>query len=93
MNATSVSIVIIEEKSFRRSMVGTPAYHNAAFMYPPDPWQEISANAIDLINNFLWVQQRYRFTSGKSLFHPWVENFHTWLELRRLEGAVGERYL
>ena len=62
-------------------------------MYPPDPWQEISANAIDLINNFLWVQQRYRFTSGKSLIHPWLENFQTWVDLRSLKGAVGERYL
>ena len=67
--------------------------HNAAFMYPPDPWQEISANAIELINNFLWVQQRYRFTSGKSLIHPWLENFQTWVDLRSLKGAVGERYL
>ena len=62
-------------------------------MYPPDPWQEISANAIDLINNFLWVQQRYRFTSGKSLIHPWLENFQTWVDLRSLEGAAGERFL
>ena len=29
--------------------------HNSAFMYPQDPWLEISVNAIDLINNLLQV--------------------------------------
>ena len=43
--------------------------HNAAFMYPQDPWLEISVNAIDLINNLLQVQQRRRFTCDKSLIH------------------------
>lgn len=128
---------IIEEKSFRRSVVGTPAYlapevllnkgynrsldmwsvgvvvyvslsgtfpfneeediqdqiHNAAFMYPPDPWQEISPEAIDLINNLLQVKQRCRYTCDKSLIHPWLQDYQTWLDLRSLEAAVGERYL
>ena len=44
--------------------------HNAAFMYPQDPWLEILVNAIDLINNLLQVQQRCRFTCDKSLVHP-----------------------
>jgi len=39
------------------------------------------------------IQQRYRFTCDKSLTHPWFENFQTWVDLRSLEGAVGERYL
>lgn len=128
---------IIEEKSFRRSVVGTPAYlapevllnkgynrsldmwsvgvvlyvslsgtfpfneeediqdqiHNAEFMYPSDPWLEISANGIDLIKNLLQLQQRCRFTCDKSLIHGWLQDFQTWLDLRSLEGAVGERYL
>lgn len=128
---------IIEEKSFRRSVVGTPAYlapevllnkgynrsldmwsvgvvvyvslsgtfpfneeediqdqiHNAAFMYPPEPWQEISPEAIDLINNLLQVKQRCRYTSDKSLIHPWLQDYQTWLDVRSLEAAVGERYL
>ncbi|CAH3137198.1 unnamed protein product [Porites lobata] len=128
---------IIEEKSFRRSVVGTPAYlapevllnkgynrsldmwsvgvvlyvslsgtfpfneeediqdqiHNAEFMYPSDPWLEISANGIDLIKNLLQLQQRCRFTCDKSLIHAWLQDFQTWLDLRSLEGAVGERYL
>lgn len=28
---------------------------NAAFMYPPHPWKEISTQAIDLITNLLQV--------------------------------------
>ncbi|KAF5894164.1 serine/threonine-protein kinase D3-like isoform X1, partial [Clarias magur] len=108
---------IIGEKSFRRSVVGTPAYlapevlrskgynrsldmwsvgvivyvslsgtfpfnededindqiQNAAFMYPPNPWKEISGEAIDLINNLLQVKMRKRFSVDKSLSHPWLQ--------------------
>ncbi|XP_031555921.1 serine/threonine-protein kinase D3-like [Actinia tenebrosa] len=128
---------IIEEKSFRRSVVGTPAYlapevllnqpynrsldmwsvgvvvyvslsgtfpfneeediqdqiHNAAFMYPPDPWQEISRDAINLISNLLQVKQRSRYTCDKCLIHPWLQNYQTWLDLRSLERVIGFRYL
>ncbi|KAB5540003.1 hypothetical protein PHYPO_G00095910 [Pangasianodon hypophthalmus] len=109
---------IIGEKSFRRSVVGTPAYlapevlrskgynrsldmwsvgviiyvslsgtfpfnededindqiQNAAFMYPPNPWKEISLEAIDLINNLL-------------------QDYQTWLDLREFETRRGERYI
>lgn len=128
---------IIGEKSFRRSVVGTPAYlapevlrnkgynrsldmwsvgviiyvslsgtfpfnededindqiQNAAFMYPPQPWNEISDNAIDLINNLLQVKQRKRLTVDKSLSHVWLQDYQTWKDLRELELAVGCRYL
>ncbi|KAJ9597767.1 hypothetical protein L9F63_011375, partial [Diploptera punctata] len=128
---------IIGEKSFRRSVVGTPAYlapevlrnkgydrsldmwsvgvivyvslsgtfpfnededineqiQNAAFMYPPNPWKEISLDAIDLINNLLQVKQRKRFTVAKSLAHIWLQDYQTWCDLRRLETQVGNRYL
>ncbi|XP_038074704.1 serine/threonine-protein kinase D3-like isoform X2 [Patiria miniata] len=128
---------IIGEKSFRRSVVGTPAYlapevlrskgynrsldmwsvgviiyvslsgtfpfnedeeitdqiHNAAFMFPPNPWNEISANAINLIGNLLQVKLRKRYTADKSLAHPWLQDYQTWLDLRELESQVGERYL
>lgn len=30
--------------------------HNAAFMFPTDPWKKISLSAIDLIRNLLRVQ-------------------------------------
>lgn len=128
---------IIGEKSFRRSVVGTPAYlapevlrnkgynrsldmwsvgvivyvslsgtfpfnededineqiQNAAFMYPPNPWKEISSDAIDLINNLLQVKQRKRFTVDKSLAHVWLQDYQTWCDLRQLERSTGSRYL
>ncbi|XKL69676.1 hypothetical protein PGB90_007445 [Kerria lacca] len=128
---------IIGEKSFRRSVVGTPAYlapevlrnkgynrsldmwsvgviiyvslsgtfpfnededindqiQNAAFMYPPHPWNEISDNAIDLINNLLQVKQRKRYTVDKSLAHVWLQDYQTWRDLRDLENSYGCRYL
>uniref|UniRef100_A0A670IKZ2 Serine/threonine-protein kinase n=1 Tax=Podarcis muralis TaxID=64176 RepID=A0A670IKZ2_PODMU len=128
---------IIGEKSFRRSVVGTPAYlapevlrnkgynrsldmwsvgviiyvslsgtfpfnededihdqiQNAAFMYPPNPWKEISHEAIDLINNLLQVKMRKRYSVDKTLSHPWLQDYQTWLDLRELESKIGERYI
>ncbi|KAM4528714.1 serine/threonine-protein kinase D3-like [Fundulus diaphanus] len=128
---------IIGEKSFRRSVVGTPAYlapevlrskgynrsldmwsvgvivyvslsgtfpfnededindqiQNAAFMYPPNPWKEISDDAKDLINNLLQVKMRKRFSVDKSLSHPWLQDYQTWLDLREFETRRGERYI
>ncbi|XP_075393132.1 serine/threonine-protein kinase D2 [Tenrec ecaudatus] len=128
---------IIGEKSFRRSVVGTPAYlapevllnqgynrsldmwsvgvimyvslsgtfpfnededindqiQNAAFMYPPSPWSHISKGAIDLINNLLQVKMRKRYSVDKSLSHPWLQEYQTWLDLRELERKMGERYI
>ncbi|XP_024146369.1 serine/threonine-protein kinase D3 isoform X2 [Oryzias melastigma] len=128
---------IIGEKSFRRSVVGTPAYlapevlrskgynrsldmwsvgvivyvslsgtfpfnededindqiQNAAFMYPPNPWKEISEEAKDLINNLLQVKMRKRFSVDKSLSHPWLQDYQTWLDLREFETRRGERYI
>ncbi|XP_030627043.1 serine/threonine-protein kinase D3-like isoform X1 [Chanos chanos] len=128
---------IIGEKSFRRSVVGTPAYlapevlrskgynrsldmwsvgvivyvslsgtfpfnededindqiQNAAFMYPPNPWREISSEATDLINNLLQVKMRKRYSVDKSLSHPWLQDYQTWLDLREFETRRGERYI
>ncbi|XP_075048697.1 serine/threonine-protein kinase D1 isoform X2 [Mixophyes fleayi] len=128
---------IIGEKSFRRSVVGTPAYlapevlrnrgynrsldmwsvgviiyvslsgtfpfnededihdqiQNAAFMYPPNPWRETSSDAIDLINNLLQVKMRKRYSVDKTLNHPWLQDYQTWLDLRELECKIGERYI
>nr|XP_043905296.1 serine/threonine-protein kinase D3-like isoform X2 [Solea senegalensis] len=128
---------IIGEKSFRRSVVGTPAYlapevlrskgynrsldmwsvgviiyvslsgtfpfnededindqiQNAAFMYPPNPWKEISEQATDLINNLLQVKMRKRYSVDKSLSHPWLQDYQTWLDLREFETRRGERYI
>ncbi|KAK7904812.1 hypothetical protein WMY93_017419 [Mugilogobius chulae] len=118
---------IIGEKSFRRSVVGTPAYlapevlrskgynrsldilsgtfpfnededindqiQNAAFMYPPAPWKDISTEAIDLINNLLQVKMRKRYSVDKCLSHPWLQDYQTWLDLREFETRRGERYI
>ncbi|KAM9302394.1 serine/threonine-protein kinase D3-like [Gastrophryne carolinensis] len=128
---------IIGEKSFRRSVVGTPAYlapevlrnsgynrsldmwsvgviiyvslsgtfpfnededindqiRNAAFMFPKNPWNEISNDAIALITSLLQVQIRRRFSVDKALSHPWMQDFQTWLDLRELETRVGQRYI
>ncbi|XP_069494606.1 serine/threonine-protein kinase D1 isoform X2 [Ambystoma mexicanum] len=128
---------IIGEKSFRRSVVGTPAYlapevlrnrgynrsldmwsvgviiyvslsgtfpfnededihdqiQNAAFMYPPNPWKDTSQEAIDLINNLLQVKMRKRYSVDKTLSHPWLQDYQTWLDLRDLECKIGERYI
>ncbi|KAF8793614.1 Serine/threonine-protein kinase D3 like protein [Argiope bruennichi] len=66
---------------------------NAAFMYPHNPWKEISPEAIDLISNLLQVKTRKRFTVDKSLAHAWLQDYQTWCDLRRLESEVGTRYL
>ncbi|KAM5138402.1 serine/threonine-protein kinase D1-like [Mantella aurantiaca] len=128
---------IIGEKSFRRSVVGTPAYlapevlrnsgynrsldmwsvgviiyvslsgtfpfnededindqiRNAAFMFPKNPWNEISNDAIALISSLLQVQIRRRFSVDKALSQPWMQDFQTWLDLRELETRVGQRYI
>jgi protein kinase D len=128
---------IIGEKSFRRSVVGTPAYlapevlrnkgfnrsldmwsvgvivyvslsgtfpfnededindqiQNAAFMYPPQPWGEISKIGKHFINCLLQVKLSRRLTVHKALAHDWLQNYDLWCDLRRLESQVGPRYL
>ncbi|XP_062849449.1 protein kinase D4 [Trichomycterus rosablanca] len=128
---------IIGEKSFRLSVVGTPAYlapevinsngynrsldmwavgvilyvslsgtfpfnededihqqiTNAAFMYPRHPWALISLEAVSLINNLLQVVVRRRFSVGKAMGHPWLQNFQLWCDLRMFEQRLGHRYL
>ena len=128
---------IIGQESFRRSVVGTPAYlapevinnrkynryldmwsvgviiyvsvsgtfpfneeeeiadqiKNAAFMYPPNPWAEISQDARDLIDKLLQVKIKNRLASHSALLHVWMQDYNTYLELRSLEHAVGKRYL
>ncbi|XP_034470852.1 protein kinase D4 [Hippoglossus hippoglossus] len=128
---------IISEKSFRRTVVGTPAYlapevisssgynrsldmwsvgvimyvslsgtfpfnededikqqiTNATFMYPRQPWASISLEAVSLINNLLRVSLRQRFSVGRALGHPWLQDFQLWCDLRAFEQRMGCRYL
>ncbi|XP_072887349.1 serine/threonine-protein kinase D3-like [Hemitrygon akajei] len=66
---------------------------NASFMYPARPWQDISPEAIDLINSLLQVKIRKRYSVDKALSHAWLQDFQSWLDLRRFEGRMGRRYL
>jgi protein kinase D len=128
---------IIGEKSFRRSVVGTPAYlapevlkskgynrsldmwsvgviiyvslsgtfpfnedeeitdqiQNAAFMFPANPWKEVSGDAEDIIIKLLQVNKRKRLNADKSLAHNWLQDYQCWCDLRKLETIVGQRYL
>lgn len=128
---------IIGEKSFRRSVVGTPAYlapevlrnkgynrsldmwsvgviiyvslsgtfpfndgediqdqiTNAAFMYPPETWQDISRHAVYLIDNLLKVKRRLRYSVDRSLNDPWLDDYNVWCDLRRLEMRLKVRWL
>uniref|UniRef100_UPI00398EE7E4 serine/threonine-protein kinase D3-like n=1 Tax=Pristiophorus japonicus TaxID=55135 RepID=UPI00398EE7E4 len=128
---------IIGEKSFRRSVVGTPAYlapevlrskgynrsldmwsvgvivyvslsgtfpfnededindqiQNADFMYPANPWRDISPGAVELINSLLQVKIRKRYSVDKALSHTWLQDYRTWLDLRDFETRFGRRYI
>ncbi|KAI6190041.1 Serine/threonine-protein kinase dkf-2 [Aphelenchoides bicaudatus] len=128
---------IIGERSFRRSVVGTPAYlapevlrnkgfnrsldmwsvgvivyvslsgtfpfnddeeitdqiENAEFMFPNNPWKEISSNAIEFINSLLQVKMSKRLTVSKALSHVWLQGYQLWSDLRCLEKEVGERFV
>lgn len=128
---------IIGEKSFRKSIVGTPAYlapevlknegynrsldlwsvgviiyvslsgtfpfnedeeiidqiQNAAFMFPPDPWDSVSKEAIDLIGKILQVTRKNRFKATQALNHIWLRDLQLWEDLCNLEGQLGMRYL
>ncbi|KAL3985838.1 Protein kinase domain family protein [Acanthocheilonema viteae] len=67
--------------------------HNADFMYPINPWCEITAVAIDFVNNLLQVKMSKRLTVLKALSHNWLQNYQLWSDLRSLEKEVGKRFL
>uniref|UniRef100_A0A1I8HQD8 Protein kinase domain-containing protein n=1 Tax=Macrostomum lignano TaxID=282301 RepID=A0A1I8HQD8_9PLAT len=108
---------IIGEKSFRKSIVGTPAYlapevlkykgynrsidmwsvgvityvslsgtfpfnedediadqiKNASFMYPPVPWETISAEATNLIDHLMDLSIKDRYTVAMAWCHKWIK--------------------
>lgn len=66
---------------------------NASFMYPPNPWKEISSQAIELITNLLQVKMRKRYSVEQSLIHPWLQDYQTWCDMRELENRLNERWL
>merc|ERR1719445_458615 len=66
---------------------------NAAFMYPPNPWKEISKDAIELITNLLQVKLRKRYSVDKSLMHPWLQDYQCWSDMKQLEARLKTRWL
>ncbi|VDP32079.1 unnamed protein product [Schistosoma curassoni] len=51
---------------------------NAEFMYPSDPWDNISED----------VRLRNRFSVERSLNHIWMQDYICWCDLRRLEATL-----
>lgn len=45
----------------------------STFLFPPDPWEDISPEAKDLIANLLQVKPKKRLTVEKALSHPWLD--------------------
>uniref|UniRef100_A0A915C9X9 protein kinase C n=1 Tax=Parascaris univalens TaxID=6257 RepID=A0A915C9X9_PARUN len=67
---------------------------NAAFMFPAEPWKEISRSAIDLIQRLLKVEIEERLTIDECMAHEWLQGAQVYMDLRKLELRLGcERYL
>ncbi|OZC05914.1 hypothetical protein X798_07107 [Onchocerca flexuosa] len=67
---------------------------NAAFMFPAEPWQQISREAIDLIQRLLKVKIEERLSIDECMKHEWLDGAQVYMDLRRLELQLGgERYL
>lgn len=62
-------------------------------MFPKDPWAEISAAAVDLIKHLLVLEIKNRYTVYKAAQHNWFLDYQMYADLRKLESAVGKRYL
>lgn len=45
----------------------------ASFLFPPDPWEDISFEAKDLISHLLQVKPKKRLSVDKALSHPWLD--------------------
>ncbi|XGW23648.1 hypothetical protein V3C99_005680 [Haemonchus contortus] len=58
---------------------------NAAFMFPAEPWAEVSPAAIDLIQRLLRVKIEERLTIEQCLAHEWLKGEQLYRDLRSLE--------
>ncbi|PIO66583.1 kinase domain protein, partial [Teladorsagia circumcincta] len=58
---------------------------NAAFMFPAEPWAEVSPAAIDLIQRLLRVKIEERLTIEQCLAHEWLKGEQLYRDLRGLE--------
>ncbi|CAF3441433.1 unnamed protein product [Rotaria sp. Silwood1] len=134
---------IIGEKSFRRSIVGTPAYlppealkpeirlekgynrsldmwscgviiyvslsgtfpfnedeeiedqiRNANFMFPTNPWNDISNDALRFLESLLALDSRKRLHINKVFLQPWLQDYQLYCDLRKLEDScASDRWL
>uniref|UniRef100_A0A0N5CEI7 protein kinase C n=1 Tax=Strongyloides papillosus TaxID=174720 RepID=A0A0N5CEI7_STREA len=66
---------------------------NAAFMFPTDPWKEISNEAIDLIQKLFKVEIDARLSIEETLAHPWLQDPQILADIRDLETRLGIRYM
>ncbi|CAJ0567871.1 unnamed protein product, partial [Mesorhabditis spiculigera] len=67
---------------------------NAAFMFPQDPWAQVSREAVDLIQRLLRVNIEERLHIEECLAHQWLQSGELFSDLRALELRLGgERYL
>uniref|UniRef100_A0A158P8F5 Protein kinase C n=1 Tax=Angiostrongylus cantonensis TaxID=6313 RepID=A0A158P8F5_ANGCA len=67
---------------------------NAAFMFPAEPWAEVSPAAINLIQQLLRVKIDERLTIDQCLAHEWLKGEQLYHDLRTLELRLKcQRYL
>uniref|UniRef100_A0A914C7F2 protein kinase C n=1 Tax=Acrobeloides nanus TaxID=290746 RepID=A0A914C7F2_9BILA len=67
---------------------------NAAFMFPSEPWKQISPGAVDLIQKLLRVKIEERLTIDECITHLWLQDPQVYIDLRQLELRLGvDRYL
>jgi len=58
---------------------------NASFMYPPNPWKQISHDAIELLNCLLVVNPTDRYNVNRCLQHNFLSNKTVLNDLKALE--------
>ncbi|KAL5258731.1 hypothetical protein ACHWQZ_G009257 [Mnemiopsis leidyi] len=63
--------------------------NNASFMYPSNPWKQITTDAIDLLNHMLVVKPHDRFDVHKTLSHRFLSNSSCLTDLSNLEARHG----
>ncbi|KAK0425819.1 hypothetical protein QR680_009407 [Steinernema hermaphroditum] len=67
---------------------------NADFMFPQDPWGQISTQAVDLIQHLLRLRIDERLTIEQCFAHDWLQGHELYSDLRNLETRLGfGRYL
>ncbi|ESO09567.1 hypothetical protein HELRODRAFT_168571 [Helobdella robusta] len=95
---------IIGEKSFRRSVVGTPAYlapevlTSRGYNRSLDMWSVGVVIYVSLSGTFPFNEDEdipAQIQNASFMFpaNPWKEDYQCWCDLRKLESQVGQRYL